>query len=99
MISDERYRLAICLPSTLDIPKSLAVSKLENMCFDLSSLIIDEGKNLQSLSKELSEIEVEPFNIEEFVSFTPSLQEGGVVSPKLLHLEPDEDIGDFLEDL
>ena len=71
-----------------DIPENLALSKLESLCLDLSNLIIDEEKNLQSLSRELSEIEVEPFKIEDFISFTPSLDAGGVRSPKLLHHEP-----------
>ena len=39
-------KLTISPPLAPDIPESLAVSKLENMCLDLSNLIINEGKNL-----------------------------------------------------
>ena len=42
---------------------------------------------------------MEPFNIEDFVSFTSSLDEGGVRSPKLLHREPQEDVGAFLNNV
>ena len=42
---------------------------------------------------------MEPFNIEDFVSFTPSLDEGGLKSPKPLHYEPEEDVDTFLNDI
>ena len=74
-------KLALSPPSALDFPENLVLSKLESLCLDLSNLLIDEGKNLQGLSKELSEIEVEPFIVEEFVSFTPSLSEKGMLTP------------------
>ena len=86
-------------PSAPDISESLALSKLESLCLNLSNLIIDEGKNLQSLSKELSEIKMEPFNIEDFVSFSPNLDEGGAGSPKPLRHEPEEDVDTFLNDV
>ena len=46
-------KLTLSALSAQDIPESLALSKLESLCLDLSNLIIDEGKNLQSLSWEL----------------------------------------------
>ena len=51
------------------------------------------------MSKELSEIEVEPFNIEDFVSFTPSLDEGVAESPQLPRPEPEGDVDAFLNDV
>ena len=83
----------------MDVLKNLALSKLESLCLDLSNLLIDEGKNLQGLSKDLSEIEVEPFNVEDFVSFTPSLDEGMAGSPQPLRPEPEEDVDAFLNDV
>ena len=77
----------------------MTLSQLESLCLDLSNLLIDEGRNLQGLSKELSEIEVEPFNIEDFVSFTPSLEEGAVGSPQLPAQDPEGDIEAFLDDV
>ena len=103
-VNIETEREALCLdldnlnlspPSTSNAPESLALSKLESLCLDLSNLLIDEGKSLQGLSKELSEIEVEPFNVEDFVSFTPSLDEGMAGSPQPLRLEPEEDVDAF----
>ena len=47
-------KLTLSPPSAPEIPKSLALSKLESLCLDLSNLIIDEGKNLQGCSKEFS---------------------------------------------
>ena len=108
IVDGEAKKEALCLdlnklnlspPSAQDIPESLALSKLESLCLDLSNLIIDEGKNLQSLSRELSKNEVEPFNIKDFISFTPSLDEGGVRSPRPLHQEPKEDVDTFLNDV
>ena len=92
-------KLALSPPSALDVPENLALSKLESLCLDLSNLLIDEGKNLQGLSKDLSEIEVEPFNVEEFVSFTPSLDEGMVGSPQLPPQDPEGDVDAFLNDV
>ena len=92
-------KLALSPPSAPNLPESLALSKLESLCLDLSNLIINEGKNLQSLSKDLSEIEVEPFNIEYFVSLTPSLDEGGAGSPKSPQHVPGEDVDTFLNDI
>ena len=92
-------KLTLSPPSAQDIPKSLALSKLESLCLDLSNLLIDKGKNLQSLSRELSKIEVEPFNIEDFISFTSSLDEEGVRSPNPPHHEPEEDFDAFLNDV
>ena len=89
-IDDDAEKEALCLdldhltlssPSASDVPENMALSSLESLCLDLSNLIIDEGRNLQGLSKELSEIKVEPFNIEDYVSFTPSLEEGMAGSP------------------
>ena len=77
----------------------LVVLKLERMCLDLSNLLIDETKSLQALSKDLAEIEAEPFNIEDYRSFTPSSEEGVVESSKPQLLEPDADVDDFLKDL
>ena len=57
-------KLSLSPPPAPDFPENLALSKLESLCLDLSNLIIDEGKSLQGLAKELSEIEVKPFNIE-----------------------------------
>ncbi|XP_057524313.1 uncharacterized protein LOC130804017 isoform X2 [Amaranthus tricolor] len=92
-------KLALSPPSAPDVPESLALSKLESLCLDLSNLIIDEGKNLQGLSKKLSEIEVEPFNIEDFVSFTPSLDEGVARTPQLPPQDPEGDVDAFLNDV
>ena len=106
-MNDKAEKEALCLdldqltlspPSASDAPENLALSKLESFCLDLSNLLIDEGRNLQGLSKELSEIEVELFNVEDFVSFTPSLDEGMAGSPQSLHPEP-EDIDAFLHDV
>ena len=47
-------QLTISPLSVPDVPKNLVVSKLESMCLDMSNLLIDKGKNLQSLSKDLS---------------------------------------------
>ena len=107
-MDEKAEREALCLdldqltlppPSASDVPENLALSKLQSLCLDLSNLLIDEGKNLQGLSKELSEIEVEPFNVEDFVSFTPSLDEGMAGSPQPLHLEPEGDVDTFLHDV
>ena len=92
-------QLMLSPPSVSDVPENLALSKVESLCLDLSNLIIDEGKNLQGLSKELSEIEVEPFNIEDFVSFTPSLDKGVAGSPQLPRPEPEVDVDAFLNDV
>ena len=92
-------KLTLSPPSASDVPEKLVFSKLESLCLDLSNLLIDEGKNLQGLSKDLSEIEVEPFNIEDFVSFTPSLDEGVAGSPQLPHPEPVADVDAFLKDV
>ena len=92
-------QLTLFPSSASDAPENLALSKLESLCLDLSNLIIDEGKNLQGLSKELSEIEVEPFNIEDFVIFTLSLDEGVAGSPQLLRPEPEVDVDAFLNDV
>ena len=51
------------------------------------------------MSKELSEIEVEPFNIEDFVSFTPSLEEGVAGSPQLAARDLEGDVDAFLDDV
>ena len=75
------------------------LSKLESLCLDLSNLLIDEGKNLQGLSRDLSEIEVEPFNVEDFVSFTSSLGEGMAGSPQLPPQDPEGDVDAFLNDV
>ena len=77
----ELDKLTLSPPSASDTPENLALFQLESLCLDLSNLLIDEGRNLQGLSKELSEIEVEPFNVEDFVSFTPSLEERMAGSP------------------
>ena len=81
--------------SGVRFPENLTLSSLESLCLDLSNLIIDEGRNLHGLSRELSEIGVEPFNVEDYVSFTPSLEEGRVESP----LPPGQDVDAFLEDI
>ena len=66
-MNDKAEKEALCLdldqltfspPSASNAPENLALSKLESLCLDLSNLLIDEGKNLQGLSKELLEIEV-----------------------------------------
>ena len=98
-LSLDLHKLALSPPSASDLPESLALSKLKSLCLDLSNLIIDEGKNLQSLSKELFEIEVELFNIEDFVSFTLSLDEGMVGSPQPLHHDLEGDVDAFLNDV
>ena len=92
-------KLALSPPSASDVPENLALSKLESLCLDLSNLLIDEGKNLQGLSKDLSEIEVEPSNIEEFISFTPGLGERMVGSPQLPLQDPEGDVDAFLDDV
>ena len=91
-------KISLSPPPAPYFPENLALSQLESLCLDLSNLIIDEGKNLQGLSKELSEIEVEPFNIVDFVSFTPSLEEGLAGSPQR-HSEPMEDVDAFLNNV
>ena len=92
-------KLTLTTSSASDVLENLALSKLESLCLDLSNLLIDEGKNLQGLSKDLSEIEVEPFNIEEFIRLTPSLSEGMGGSPKLPHQDPEGDVEEFLNDV
>ena len=92
-------KLALSPPSASDVPEDLALSKLESLCLDLSNLLTNEGKSLQGLSKDLSEIEVEPFNIEEFISFTPSLGEAMAGSPQLPPQEPEGDVDAFLDDV
>ena len=77
----------------------MTLSKLESLCLDLSNLLIDEGKNLQGLSGELSETEVEPFDIQEFISFTPSLGEGVAGSPQPPPQDPEGDVDAFLDDI
>ena len=57
-------KLSLSPPSASDVPEDLTLSKLEILCLDLSNLLIDEGKNLQGLSRDLSEIKVEPFDVE-----------------------------------
>jgi hypothetical protein len=56
------------LPDT-PLPKS------EDLSLDLSNLLVDEGKALQALCKDLSEIPAEPFNVEEYINFSPVHQE------------------------
>ena len=106
-MNDEAEKEALCLdldqltlspPSASDVPENLALFKLESLCIDLSNLIIDQGRNLQGLSKELSEIEVEPFNVVEFISFTPSLGEGMAGSPQQPPQGPEGDVDAFLDD-
>ena len=92
-------KLTLSPPSASGTPENLALSQLESLCLDLSNLLIDEGRNLQGLSKELSEIEVEPFNIEDFMSFTPSLEEGAVGSPQLSAQDTEGDVDAFLDDV
>ena len=92
-------KLTLSLPSALEVPESLALSKLESLCLDLSNLLIDGGKNLQSLSKDLLKIEVEPFNIEEFISFTLSLDEGMAGSPQQPYYDPEGGVDVFLNDI
>ncbi|XP_057518115.1 uncharacterized protein LOC130799022 [Amaranthus tricolor] len=88
-------QLALSSPPASDVPENLTLSNLEVLCLDLSNLIIDEGRNLQGLSQELSEIGVEPFNAEDYISFTPSLEEGRIGSP----LPPNQDVETFLKDV
>ena len=92
-------KLTLSPPSASDVPEKLVFSKLESLCLDLSNLLIDEGKNLQGLSKDLSEIEVEPFNIEDFVTFTSRLDEGVAGSPQLPRPEPEADVDAFLNNV
>lgn len=54
-------------------------------------MLINEGKCLQVLRKDLAEIEVESFNVEDFVDFTPDQQE----QPKDAAVEAD--LEDFLD--
>ena len=42
---------------------------------------------------------MEPFNVEEFISFTLSLGEGMAGSPQLPHQEPEGDVDAFLNDV
>ena len=92
-------KLSLSPPSASIVPEDLTLSKLESLCLDLSNLLIDEGKSLQGLSRELSEIKVEPFDVEEFISFTPSLGEGVAGSPQLLPQDPEGDVDAFLDDV
>ena len=92
-------QLTLSPPSTSGAPENLALSHLESLCLDLSNLLIDEGRNLQGLSKELSGIEVEPFNVEDFVSFTPSLEEGAAESPPLPAQNAEGDVDAFLDNV
>ena len=107
-IDDDAEKEALCLdldhltlssPPASDVPENMALSSLESLCLDLSNLIIDEGRNLQGLSKELSEIKVEPFNIEDYVSFTPSLEEGMAGSPPAPGQGLEGDVDAFLDDI
>ena len=107
-VSEDAEQKALCLDleelivfplSIPDFQEKLMLSKLESMCLDFSNLLIDETKNLQSLSKDLKEIETEPFNIEDYVSFTPSSEEGVVRPSKKQLLEPNADVDDLLNDL
>ncbi|XP_057527555.1 uncharacterized protein LOC130806469 isoform X2 [Amaranthus tricolor] len=94
-LSLDLEQLALSSPPASDVPENLTLSNLEVLCLDLSNLIIDEGRNLQSLSRELSEIGVEPFNVEDYVSFTPSFEEGRIESPP----PPGEDVEAFFDDV
>lgn len=73
MVDEEAEKGALCLdlekqslspPSIPEPSLNLSLSKLEELSLDLSNLLIDEGKSLQGLCKDLSEKEVEPFNVE-----------------------------------
>lgn len=80
IVNEEAEKEVLCLdlkmlslspPSIPDVPEDLSLSKLESLSLDLSDVLIEEGKSLQGLHKELSEIEVHPFNVEEYISFSP----------------------------
>ena len=45
-------KLTLSPTSASEVPENLALSKLESLCLDLSNFFIDEGKNLQGLSKD-----------------------------------------------
>ena len=42
---------------------------------------------------------MEPFDVEEFISFTPSLGEGMAGSPQLQPQDPEQDVDAFLDDI
>lgn len=57
-------KLSLSPPLMPELPSDLSLSKLESLSLDLSDILIEEGKSLLGLRKDLSEIEVEPFNVE-----------------------------------
>lgn len=102
-VSEEAEKEALCLnlenltissPSIPDLLPNLAVSQIENLSLDLTNLLIDEGKSLQALRKELPETEVEPFNVEEYITFSPDREQDAQPQAAV-----NPDVNDFLDDI
>lgn len=70
----EFVKLSVSPPAIPEFYAKLVVSKMEELCLDLSNLIIDEAKDLVALCKEFTEMSVEDFNVEDYVSFSPEAQ-------------------------
>lgn len=64
-------KLSVSPPAILEFHVKPTLSKLEELCLDLSNLIIDEAKGLVFLSKEFTEIPAEHCNVEDYVTFSP----------------------------
>ena len=58
-----------------------------------------KSKSLQALTKDLAGGEEEPFNVGEYISFSPSPEEGGAGSNKLPDVEADAAVDEFLENI
>lgn len=62
--------------------------------FRLVKFLIDDGKSLQGLRNYLSEIEVEPFNVEKYIDFSLEQQDA---QPQ--EVAVDVEVADFLENI
>lgn len=90
-------KLGVSPPAVPEFKTKPTMSKLE-MCLDLSNLIIDKAKGLTALSKEFTETPTEPFNVEDYVSFSPEAHdEAG--SPKPQNLDREAVAEDILDDI
>lgn len=82
-VSAEAEKEALCLdlenlalfPSPLpEVQPNMAVSDLEGLSLDLSNLLVDEGKKLTDLKQSMPEAAAEPFDVEEYINFSPAHQ-------------------------
>lgn len=85
-LSLDLEKLSLSIPSLPEPLPNLPLPKLDDLCLDLSNLVIDVGKSLQGLCKDPPEPEAEPFNVEEYVSFSPEPQ---AAQPQVVEAEID----------